>query len=123
MVVLTRTYTTTTRNNNSSSCQFRTVKFHDFFRYKIRNTCIFRFTYCFNGSRTTFSSYWIKCCTTNCTNNDCFVRLNSSNRVTCIDRTLECVSRFNRNNICDHAYIKKSCNAWKNVLTSCCRSS
>ncbi|MCY1269203.1 hypothetical protein D9M70_176900 [compost metagenome] len=70
----------------------------------------------FNGSRTTFSSDRVETGSTHSDHFDRGVRLNGCDGVTGVDRTLESVSAFDRDDLGDLVNVQLSGNAWQDVF-------
>ncbi len=114
--VVTVLHATTAGNDDFGSGQLRTVGLGQLFANKGRLASVSRAANRFNRSRTAFSSDRVK---TSGTHGDHFHgsrRLHGSDGVTGIDRTLEGVSAFYRDNLGDLVNVQGSGNARQDVF-------
>ncbi len=114
--VVTVLHTTTAGNDDFGSGQFRTVGLGQLFAHEGRLASVSRAAYRFNSSGTAFSSYRVE---TGGTHGDHFHgsrRLHGSDGVTGIDRTLEGVGAFYRNDLGDLVNVQGSGNARQDVF-------
>ncbi|VVO42125.1 hypothetical protein PS691_05839 [Pseudomonas fluorescens] len=106
----------TAGNDDLGGGQFRTIGFCKLFADEAGNTRVVSSSNCFNSSRTAFSGNRVETGGTHGDHFDRSRRLHGSDGVTGIDRTLEGVSAFYRDDLGDLVNIKRSGDAWQDVF-------
>jgi hypothetical protein len=103
-------------NDDLGSGQFRTIRLGQFFANEARSASVVSCSNRFNSSRTTFSSNRVEAGGTHGDDFHRSVRLHGGNRVTGVDRTLEGVSAFYRDDLGDLVNVQLRGNAWQDVF-------
>ncbi|KWV77025.1 hypothetical protein PFL603g_02407 [Pseudomonas fluorescens] len=114
--VVTVLHATAAGNDDLGSGQLRAVRLGQLFANKAGSASVVGSGNGFNGSRTTFSGNRVKTGGTHGDDFDRGSRLHSGNGVTGVDRALEGVGAFNRNDLGDLVNVQLRGNAWQDVF-------
>src|SRR5450830_360290 len=114
--VVTVLHATAAGNDDLGSGQFRTIGLGQLFADERRFACIVSSGNGFNRSSATFSGNRVETGGTHGDDLDGSVRLHGGNGVTGVDRTLEGVSAFHRDDLGDLVDVQLRGNAWQDVF-------
>jgi len=103
-------------NDDLGSGQLRTIGFRKLFADEAGSAGVVSSSNRFNGSRTTFRSNRVETGGTYCDHFDCSGRLHGSDGVTGVDRTLEGISAFHRDDLGDLVNVQLGGNARQDVF-------
>lgn len=114
--VVTVLHAATAGNDDLGSGQLRTIRLGQLFANKAGCTRVVGSRNSFNGSRTAFSGHRVETGGTDGDDFDRSVRLNGGDGVTGVDRALEGVGAFDRDDLGDLVNVQLRGNAWQDVL-------